>query len=78
MVARAMQLVVSLQGTYGEIYWAIDSETGVQEDALVTGMQLHLSIVLDAPLQWPIPSTRPAPCSNKRDKTLRNRADPSP
>ncbi|MDB2706065.1 hypothetical protein N9Z30_00035 [Pseudomonadales bacterium] len=37
MVSRAMQLVVSLQGTYGEIYWAIDSETGVQEDALVTG-----------------------------------------
>ncbi len=37
MVSRAMQLVMSLQGAFGEIYWALDSETGVQKDALVTG-----------------------------------------
>ncbi|MGB1738541.1 MAG: hypothetical protein ACPHF3_02265 [Pseudomonadales bacterium] len=37
MISRAMDLVISLQGDYGEIFWSIDPEKGIQRDALVTG-----------------------------------------
>jgi hypothetical protein len=37
MVRRAMRFVCDLQAPTGEIYWALDSRTGVDEDALVTG-----------------------------------------
>ncbi|HSG88553.1 MAG TPA: prenyltransferase/squalene oxidase repeat-containing protein [Pseudomonadales bacterium] len=37
MVERAMAFVLSLQAPTGEIYWALDTRTGIDEDALVTG-----------------------------------------
>lgn len=37
MVAAAMEFVLSLQAPTGEIYWALDSRTGINKDALVTG-----------------------------------------
>jgi hypothetical protein len=37
MVRRALDFVLSLQAPTGEIHWALDSTTGVDEDALVTG-----------------------------------------
>jgi hypothetical protein len=37
VVRRAMDFVLSLQSPHGEIHWALDSRTGVSEDALVTG-----------------------------------------
>lgn len=37
MVERAMTFVLSLQAESGEIYWALDTRTGVNKDALITG-----------------------------------------
>jgi hypothetical protein len=37
MVHKAVDFVLSQQAPSGEIYWAVDSETGTSEDALVTG-----------------------------------------
>ncbi|MCA1788391.1 MAG: hypothetical protein LC667_00635 [Thioalkalivibrio sp.] len=37
MVRRAMDFVLSLQARTGEIYWALDTRTGIDRDALVTG-----------------------------------------
>ncbi len=37
VVQRAIEFVLSLQGTKGEIYWAEDTTKGIQEDSLVTG-----------------------------------------
>lgn len=37
MVRRAMRFVCDLQAPTGEIHWALDTRTGVSEDALVTG-----------------------------------------
>lgn len=37
MVRRAMDFVLSLQAPTGEIFWAKDTRTGIDEDALVTG-----------------------------------------
>ena len=37
MVRRAMDFVLNMQGPEGEIYWALDSRTGVCRDALLTG-----------------------------------------
>jgi hypothetical protein len=37
MVAAAMNFVVGLQAPSGEIYWALDTRTGINKDALVTG-----------------------------------------
>jgi hypothetical protein len=34
---KAMNLVLSLQSPQGEIYWALDTRTGINKDALVTG-----------------------------------------
>ncbi|MEZ5558865.1 MAG: hypothetical protein R3E86_10050 [Pseudomonadales bacterium] len=36
-VSRAMEFVLSLQAPSGEIYWALDTRTGINKDALVTG-----------------------------------------
>ncbi len=36
-VRRALDFVLSLQATSGEIYWALDTRTGINKDALVTG-----------------------------------------
>lgn len=36
-VKRAMDFVMSLQAPTGEIYWALDTRTGINRDALVTG-----------------------------------------
>lgn len=36
-VARAMEFVLSLQAPTGEVYWALDTRTGINKDALVTG-----------------------------------------
>lgn len=37
MVARALDFVLGLQAATGEIYWALDTRTGINKDALVTG-----------------------------------------
>ncbi len=37
MVERAIEFVLSLQATSGEIWWARDTRTGTSHDALVTG-----------------------------------------
>ncbi len=34
---RAMRFVVGLQSPHGEVYWALDSRTGINKDALITG-----------------------------------------
>jgi len=36
-VRRAMDFVMNLQAPSGEIYWALDTRTGINKDALVTG-----------------------------------------
>jgi hypothetical protein len=36
-VRRAIDFVLSLQAATGEIYWALDTRTGINKDALVTG-----------------------------------------
>jgi hypothetical protein len=36
-VARALDFVIGLQAATGEIYWALDTRTGINKDALVTG-----------------------------------------
>jgi hypothetical protein len=36
-VARALDFVLGLQSPHGEIYWALDTRTGINKDALVTG-----------------------------------------
>lgn len=36
-VAAAMDFVIGLQAPSGEIYWALDTRTGINKDALVTG-----------------------------------------
>lgn len=36
-VSRALDFVLSLQAKSGEIYWALDTRTGINKDALVTG-----------------------------------------
>lgn len=36
-VARALDFVLDLQAATGEIYWALDTRTGINKDALVTG-----------------------------------------
>ena len=36
-VTRAIEFVLSLQAESGEIYWAFDTRTGINRDALVTG-----------------------------------------
>jgi len=36
-VRRALEFVLGLQAPSGEIYWALDSRTGINKDALVTG-----------------------------------------
>ncbi len=37
MVHRAMSFVINLQSPHGEIYWALDTRTGINHDALITG-----------------------------------------
>ena len=37
MLHAALEFVLSLQAPTGEIYWALDSRTGIDKDALVTG-----------------------------------------
>jgi len=37
MVRRAIDFVLTLQAPTGEIYWALDTRTGINKDALVTG-----------------------------------------
>ena len=45
MVSAAMDFVVSLQAPTGEIYWALDTRTGINRDALVTGCSsIHKSL----------------------------------
>jgi hypothetical protein len=36
-VAKAIEFVLGLQAPTGEIYWALDTRTGINKDALVTG-----------------------------------------
>ncbi len=36
-IDRAMKFVLSLQAPSGEVYWALDTRTGINKDALVTG-----------------------------------------
>lgn len=43
--AAAMDFVLSLQAPTGEIYWALDTRTGINRDALVTGCSsIHKSL----------------------------------
>ncbi len=37
VIAAALDFVLSLQADSGEIYWALDTRTGINKDALVTG-----------------------------------------
>ena len=37
MIDRAMDFVLSMQAPSGEVYWALDTRTGINKDALVTG-----------------------------------------
>ena len=37
MVQRAMNFVLALQTSEGEVYWAVDTHKGVSHDALITG-----------------------------------------
>lgn len=37
MVSDAMQFVLTLQSSHGEIYWAKDARKGISHDALITG-----------------------------------------
>jgi hypothetical protein len=37
VISRALDFVLSLQADSGEIYWALDTRTGINKDALVTG-----------------------------------------
>lgn len=37
VVASALNFVLSLQAGTGEIYWALDTRTGINKDALITG-----------------------------------------
>lgn len=36
-VERALNFVAGLQSPHGEIYWALDTRTGINKDALITG-----------------------------------------
>lgn len=37
MVKKAMAFVEGMQSPHGEIYWAMDTKTGINKDALITG-----------------------------------------
>jgi len=37
VISRALDFVLSLQAASGEIYWALDTRTGINKDALITG-----------------------------------------
>ncbi|MEJ2090035.1 MAG: prenyltransferase [Gammaproteobacteria bacterium] len=44
-VSRALDFVLSLQAATGEVYWALDTRTGINKDALVTGCSsIYLSL----------------------------------
>jgi hypothetical protein len=61
-VAAAMEFVLGLQAPTGEVYWALDTRTGINEDALVTGCSsIHKSLecaaliaaeLCEDPLPW--------------------------
>ncbi len=45
MVRGAIDFVLGLQSEHGEIYWALDTRTGINRDALVTGCSsIHKSL----------------------------------
>lgn len=57
-VAAAMNFVLRMQAPTGEVYWALDSRTGVNKDALVTGCSsiyksLHCAIEIACTLGYP-------------------------
>ncbi|MCZ6619131.1 MAG: prenyltransferase [Gammaproteobacteria bacterium] len=44
-VKKALEFVIGLQAQSGEIYWAMDTRTGINKDALVTGCSsIHKSL----------------------------------
>ena len=55
-VREALDFVIGLQAATGEIYWALDSRTGINKDALVTGCSsiyksLECGLLIGATLQ---------------------------
>ncbi len=68
VITAALDFVLSLQAETGEIYWALDTRTGINKDALVTGCSsIHRSLdcgiaiaqVLDEPwAHWQRARTR--------------------
>ena len=67
-VKRAIDFVSSLQSRHGEIYWALDTRTGINKDALITGCSsiyrsldcaINIAITLgNSPGHWPEVRTR--------------------
>jgi hypothetical protein len=52
---RAMRFVLELQSPSGEIYWALDTRTGINKDALVTGCSsIHKSLECMARLAFEV------------------------
>ncbi len=52
---RAMRFVLDLQSPHGEIYWALDTRTGISRDALVTGCSsIHKSFECMANLAFEV------------------------
>jgi hypothetical protein len=61
-VEKALNFVSELQSPHGEIYWALDTRTGINKDALITGCSsiyksfecaLNIAATLDRPIeQW--------------------------
>lgn len=78
MVHAAIEFVLALQAPTGEIYWALDSRTGVSRDALVTGCSsiyksLECAINMAAELREPTASWLKA--RERLGRTLRDRPD---
>ncbi|NJN50725.1 MAG: prenyltransferase [Gammaproteobacteria bacterium] len=52
---RAMQFVLDLQSPHGDVYWALDTRTGISKDALVTGCSsIHKSLECMANLAFEV------------------------
>ena len=69
-VARAaMEFIADLQTSHGEVYWALDTRTGINKDALITGCSsiykslecmANICVVLGQGSPWMVTDTRAA------------------
>jgi hypothetical protein len=61
MVDRALAFVLSMQAPSGEIFWALDTRTGIDRDALITGCSsIHKSLECGLRIAAVLGEPRPA------------------